>query len=168
MKKKKWLLLLTLCISLCGCSKGETQQEDFIAVGGESMDIMDENMLTLSMRIPETLNPLLNREETVDRILKLIYMPLLEFDETGKAYPAVAESWEIGEDGKTISMNLRNDILWQNGGKLTSEDVVFSFRTIQNAPEGAVYKNVLNYVSDCTKTGESSVVFTFHEHFSGN
>lgn len=168
MKKKKWLLLLALCVALCGCGKGEAQQEDFTAVGGESTDIIDENMLTLSMRIPETLNPLLNREETVDRILKLIYMPLLEFDETGKAYPAVAESWEVGADGKTISMKLRSDIMWQNGGKLTAEDVVYSFRTIQNAPEGSVYKKVLQYVSECTKTGEYSVVFTFHENFSGN
>ncbi|WP_458408086.1 ABC transporter substrate-binding protein [Anaerotignum sp.] len=168
MKKRKWLLLLALCIGLCGCSKGEIQPEDFTAVGGENTDIMNENMLTLSMRIPETLNPLLNREETVDRILKLIYMPLLEFDETGKAAPSVAEKWEIGEDGKTITMRLRNDITWQNGGKLTAEDVVYSFRTIQNAPEDSVYKKVLNYVSDCTKTGEYTVIFTFHENFSGN
>ena len=168
MINRKWLLLLSLCIGLCGCGNGESKQDDFTAVGGENVDVFDENMLTLSMRIPETLNPLLNREETVDRILKLIYMPLLTFDETGKAYPGVAESWEVGEDGKSISMKIRNDIMWQNGGKLTAEDVVYSFRTIQNAPEGSVYKNVMHYVADCTKTGEYSVTFTFHENFSGN
>ena len=84
-------------------------------MGGETTDIDNENMLTLSMRIPETLNPLLNREETVDRILKLIYLPLLDFDETGKAMPAVAESWNMGEDGKTVSVQLKKDIMWQNG-----------------------------------------------------
>ena len=168
MKKKKWLLLLALCMSLCGCGAKEPAQDDLPAAEGEIVDVMDENMLTLSMRIPETMNPLLNREETVDRILKLIYLPLLEFDETGKAHPALAESWEIGPDGKTITLKLRNDVLWQNGGKLTAEDVVYSFRTIQNAPEGSVYKKVLNYVADCTKTGEYTVVFTFHENFSGN
>lgn len=168
MKNRKWLLLLVLCIGLSGCGQTESQQDDFTAVGGENVDFMDENMLTLSMRIPETLNPLLNREETVDRILKLLYQPLLEFDETGKAHPAIAESWEMGADGKTVTMQLKNDILWQNGGKLTAEDVIYSFRTIQNAPEGSVYKNVLHYVSDCTKTGEYTVVFTFHENFSSN
>jgi len=168
MKKRKWILLLALCVSLCGCGQSGTQQGDYTAVGGENMDVMDENMLTLSMRIPETLNPLLNREETVDRILKLIYQPLLEFDETGKAYPAIAETWEMGTDGKTVKMQLKEDILWQNGGKLTADDVVYSFRTIQNAPEGSVYKKVLNFVSDCTKTGEYSVLFTFHENFSSN
>ena len=168
MKKRIFCLFLAACLGFCGCGKSDAEQDDFTVVGGETMEKMDENMLTLSMRIPETLNPLLNREETVDRILKLIYLPLLEFDEAGKAVPAIAETWEIGADGKTVTMHLRNDIMWQNGGKLTAEDVVYSFRTIQNAPEGSVYKNVLNYVADCTKTGEYTVVFTFHENFSSN
>ena len=168
MKKRKWLLLLILCIGLCGCGTENGQQDDFTAVGGEMEEAMDGNMLTLSMRIPETLNPLLNREETVDRVLKLMYLPLLAFDETGKAQPALADSWEIGADGKTATLQLRHDILWQNGSKMTAEDVVHSFRTIQNAPDGSVYKNVLNYVADCTKTGDYTVIFTFHENFSSN
>ena len=104
MKKRKWLLLLILCIGLCGCGTENGQQDDFTAVGGEMEEAMDGNMLTLSMRIPETLNPLLNREETVDRVLKLMYLPLLAFDETGKAQPALADSWEIGADGKTATL----------------------------------------------------------------
>lgn len=168
MKKRKWFLLLALCVGLCGCGQEKPKKDDFTAVGGETVDTIEENMLTLSMRIPETLNPLLNREETVDRILKLIYLPLLEFDETGKACPAVAESWEVGADGKTITIQLQHNLLWQNGSRLTAEDVVYSFRTIQNAPEGSVYKKVSDYVADCTKMGEYTVVFTFHENFSGN
>ncbi|MBR5268896.1 MAG: hypothetical protein IKU21_00130, partial [Anaerotignum sp.] len=111
MKKRIWCLLLAVCLGLSGCGKSDSEQDDFTAVGGETIEKMDENMLTLSMRIPETLNPLLNREETVDRILKLIYLPLVEFDEAGKAVPAIAETWEIGADGKTVTMHLRNDII---------------------------------------------------------
>lgn len=168
MKKRKWLLLLALCIGLCGCGKGKTKDEDFTAVGGENMGAKQENTLTLSMRIPETLNPLLNREETVDRILKLIYLPLLEFDETGKPGPAVAENWQIGPDGRTVTMQLNTNLSWQNGGRVTADDVVYSFRTIQHAPEDAVYKKVLDYVADCSKTGEYTVTFTFRDNFSSN
>ncbi len=169
MKKRKWLLLLALCMALSGCGSGsKTQEDDFTALGGENMEIERENMLTLSMRIPETLNPLLNREETVDRILKLLYLPLLDFDESGKAMPAVAESWQVSPDGKSVALQLRKDILWQNGGKLTADDVVFSFQMIQNAAEDSVYKRVLNYVSGCHKTGEYTVTVNFHDGFSGN
>lgn len=170
MKKRIWLLLLTLCLGLTGCGQGGQAQteEDFTAVGGENMLEEEADTLKLSMRIPETLNPLLNREETVDRILKLMYLPLMEFDESGKACPAVAESWEMGADGKTLTVELNQSLLWQNGGRVTADDVVYSLNTIRNAPEDAVYKRVLNYVSGCTKTGEYTVVFTFYENFSSN
>lgn len=170
MKKRIWLLLLALCLSLSGCGQGgqEQTEEDFTAVGGENMQEGETDTLNLSMRIPETLNPLLNREETVDRILKLIYLPLMEFDESGKACPAVAESWEISPDGRSLTVQLNQNLLWQNGGKVTADDVVYSLNTIRNAPEDAVYKKVLNYVSGCTKTGEYTVVFTFHDTFSSN
>ena len=169
--KKKWiLLLLALCLALGGCGQnGQVGEEnDFTAVGGEGTAELEKVTLTLSMRVPETLNPLLNREETVDRILKLMFLPLLEFDESGKPAPAVAESWQLGADGKTVTLQLREDILWQNGGKLTADDVVFTFQTLQNAGEGAVYKKALNYISGCEKKDDHTVLFTFHENFSGN
>lgn len=170
MKKRKWLLLLALCMGLCGCGQsGQADEENnFTASGGPNLDETELETLTLSMRIPETLNPLFNREETVDRILKLLYLPLLDFDESGKAVPAVAESWQMSADGKSVTMQLNQDISWQNGGKLTADDVVFSFNLLRSAPEDAVYQKVLDYVSGCQKTGEYTVVFTFYECFSGN
>lgn len=168
MKKRKILMILAFSLCLCGCGKSEKPSENFSATSGEAIDKIDENMLTLSMRIPETLNPLLNREETVDCILKLIYLPLLTFDDAGKANPSVAENWKFSEDGKTVTLQLKRGIVWQNGSKLTADDVVYSFRTIQNAPEDSVYKNILNYVADCAKAGESTVIVTFRENFSSN
>ncbi len=167
MKKRIALLLFVFCFGLCGCSKQEKQiknQENMDTIEG----VAEKQTLTLSMRIPETLNPLLNREETVDRILKLLFLPLIDFDESGKACPAVAQDWEFSADGKSLSVNLNRDIKWQNGSALTADDVVYSVNTLQNAPEDAVYKRVTNYVSGCSRTGEYSVLITFRDCFSSN
>ena len=160
--------MLIFCLGLSGCGKKEEQTNNKVAAAKEESVAEKEPMLTLSMRIPETLNPLLNREETVDRILKLMYLPLMDFDESGKACPAVAESWEFSADGKSLSVQLNSSLQWQNGGTVTADDVVYSVQALRNAPEDAVYKKVLNYVSGCTKTGANSVVFTFHDAFSSN
>lgn len=170
MKKKKLALFLALCIGLCGCGKeaGTEQGNSFTVSGGPNLSGTTDTQLRLSMRIPETLNPLLNREETVDRILKLIYLPLLDFDERGMQVPAVAESWALSQDGRTLTLQIRDDIFWQNGTKLTAEDVVFSLNMLRGAPEDAVYKKVLLYVSGWQNTSEYTVEISFYENFSGN
>ena len=108
MKKRIFLLLLIFCLGLGGCGKKEEQTKKKTTATEEVGIASKDAMLTLSMRIPETLNPLLNREETVDRILKLLFLPLLDFDESGKACPAVAQNWEFSADGRSLSMNLNS------------------------------------------------------------
>ena len=87
MKKRIFLLLLIFCLGLGGCGKKEEQTKKKTTATEEVGIASKDAMLTLSMRIPETLNPLLNREETVDRILKL----LLRYDRCGRDL-----SWRYG------------------------------------------------------------------------
>lgn len=170
MKKRIMLLFCLLCLTFNGCGQSEQAKEEsqFTVSGGPNVNEVEKGTLTLSMRIPETLNPLLNREETVDRILKLLFLPVLEFEESGKPVPAVAQSWELSADGMAATLQLDPNIKWHDGTALTADDVVFSLNLLRNAPEDAVYKRVLQYVSGCQAVGEHTVVFTFHTAFSGN
>ena len=145
--------MLIFCLGLSGCGKKEEQTKKKTTATEEVGIASKDAMLTLSMRIPETLNPLLNREETVDRILKLLFLPLLDFDESGKACPAGAELEDFG-GWRSLSVNLNSNIRWQDGTALTADDVVYSVNTLRNAPEDAVYKQVMNYVSGCSKADE--------------
>ena len=167
--KKKIMVLALLCVLIfSGCGKGGEVNNNFSVIGDVEKSQGETHVLTLSMRVPETLNPLRNKEEAVDTILKLIYQPLLAFDETGKACPSVAESWSFSGDGLTLSLQLRTDITWQNGLPLTADDVAFSIDTIQAAEEDSVYKRVLDYVSSYRKTGQYSIDISFRTPFSKN
>lgn len=45
--------------------------------------------------------------------------------------PGVAESWQVGTDGRTFIFHLRSDCFFHNGRRVTSEDVLFSwYRTL--------------------------------------
>ncbi len=121
------------------------------------------------MRNTTTLNPLLNQDASVDTILKLIYMPLIKLDQNYKPSPSVAQSWSFDEGGTVLSLNLRNDIYWQNGTNLTADDVIYSLDTIfRTADSNAVYKNCMNYIRSYRKTSAYSIEITFHQNFSGN
>ncbi|MFN8534415.1 MAG: ABC transporter substrate-binding protein [Dehalococcoidia bacterium] len=43
-----------------------------------------------------------------------------------KLQPAVATKWEVSADGLTWTLTIRPDVVFQNGDKLTAEDVAFS------------------------------------------
>ncbi|MEZ6241780.1 MAG: peptide ABC transporter substrate-binding protein [Phycisphaerales bacterium] len=42
--------------------------------------------------------------------------------------PAVAESWEVSDDGKEYTFHLRDDAKWSNGAPVTAGDFVYSWR----------------------------------------
>ena len=192
---KKWILLcVALLLALAGCDKQpeeEKEQENTQQLQQEQIEtteqaeqtqaepaqqapiqevpIQEGGTLYLSMRNTTTLNPLLNQDESVDTILKLIYMPLIRLDKNHKPAPSIAQSWSFDEGGTVLTLNLRNDIYWQNGTNLTADDVIYSFNTLQrSADTNAVYKSCMNYIRSYRKTSAYSVEIIFNQNFSGN
>ena len=184
--KKIILICTTLLLVLAGCRKElnenqteQTEQTEQQQISEqiqhqsneitENLPIQEGGTLSLSMRNAETLNPLLNQDASVDTILKLIYMPLIKLDQNHKPSPCIAQSWSFDEGGTVLSLNLRNDIYWQNGTNLTADDVIYSFNTLSRAADAnAVYKDCMNYIRSYTKTSDYSINITFQQNFSGN
>ncbi|MBQ9057750.1 MAG: peptide ABC transporter substrate-binding protein [Atopobiaceae bacterium] len=62
---------------------------------------------------------------------------LMQMDEEGAAIPAIAESYDLSDDGLTYTFHLR-DAKWSNGDPVTANDFVFAWRRIcKNAGEYA-------------------------------
>ncbi|NJN03188.1 MAG: ABC transporter substrate-binding protein [Leptolyngbyaceae cyanobacterium SL_1_1] len=78
---------------------------------------------------PKTFNASLSAEQP--SVFSFIYEGLLsENGLTGELEPALAESWEISEDDRTIVFTLREDLRWSDGELLTAEDFAFTFNDI--------------------------------------
>jgi peptide/nickel transport system substrate-binding protein len=60
----------------------------------------------------------------------LVYDTLLRYPPTElKPMPSVATSWQLAEDGRSLTLQLRDDVTYHTGRKLTSQDVAFSIKT---------------------------------------
>ncbi|MDD3315052.1 MAG: ABC transporter substrate-binding protein [Syntrophaceticus sp.] len=65
--------------------------------------------------------------------MSLIFDTLVWKDDQGYV-PAIAESWDYLEGENAYTFQLRKDVTWHDGEKLTPEDVVFTFNYIKEHP----------------------------------
>ncbi|HEY4250411.1 MAG TPA: ABC transporter substrate-binding protein [Roseomonas sp.] len=69
-----------------------------------------------------------------------IYEGLLTYDWDLKPAPLLAKSWDVSEDGRTITFRLQEGVTFHNGQPFTSADVQYSFMEIAKKvnPNGPV------------------------------
>ncbi len=83
---------------------------------------------------PDQLIPLLNNPlaDPVGRdIGALLFDGLTRIGVDGRPRAALAERWEVDEEGKIYTFHLRRDIHWHDGTPFTADDVLFTLNTIQ-------------------------------------
>jgi peptide/nickel transport system substrate-binding protein len=78
-----------------------------------------------------TMDPQIQWDTDSYTVYRNIFDNLLTRDVSGKIVPQVATAWHYTND-TTIVFDIRSDILFHDGTKLTPEDVVFSVKRITN------------------------------------
>jgi len=84
---------------------------------------------TLTMVVqpePPTLLSAINSAAPIGVVSTKILEGLLTYDFDMNPRPALAETWKVSPDGKTITFNLRQGVKWHDGKDFTSADVQFS------------------------------------------
>jgi len=76
---------------------------------------------------------------------------LMQMDKDGAAVPAIAESYDLSEDGLTYTFHLR-DAKWSNGAAVTANDFVFAWRRI--AKEAGEYAYMLDEIGNIKGAAE--------------
>ncbi|MCF8053737.1 MAG: peptide-binding protein [Deltaproteobacteria bacterium] len=114
---KKFGILLIGFLFLVGCSVAEHPQNT-------SGDII----VTGSIGDASNLLPLLASDKTSHDIASLVYNGLVKYDKDVKIVGDLARSWEVSQDGLTITFFLRDDVRWHDGVPFTANDVLFTYQ----------------------------------------
>jgi peptide/nickel transport system substrate-binding protein len=73
-------------------------------------------------------DPGTNRDANTDAVVLHTVEGLVAFREDTSVGPLLAESYDIGEDGKRYTFHLRQGVKFHNGATLTADDVVWSLK----------------------------------------
>ena len=146
-------------LSMAGCKKNSEDDniEDF---SGELVVIQDRTDIVLGAYNIDTLNPFTTKSKSSQRILNIVYESLFSFGEELNIEPVLAENYYLSEDGKSITVNLKTDVKWQDGTKFTADDVVYSISKMVNCD--GIYSKTADKIKSYTATGEYSVQIDFY------
>lgn len=76
---------------------------------------------------PQHLNPLNVGANSVDRdITRLIFRGLMKYDASGDLVTDLAEKYQISEDRKEYTLDLRKGVFWHDGVELTTDDILYT------------------------------------------
>ena len=98
----------------------------------------EEKVLTIGIsKEPANLNPILIPGIYGEALAGNIFDTLISFKESASdPAPALAERWEITEDGKSYTFFLRKGVQFHNGQELKASDVKYTLEAIMN-PDNA-------------------------------
>lgn len=110
--------ILIICL-FSGCAKVKTI----------SNNINENNPLIYSIdEIPDTLKPKDSFTMRENDLICSIFEGLVEVNESGEVIPALSKGWKISDDKIEYTFELRDDIKWSDGKKITSFDFIDYFK----------------------------------------
>ncbi len=98
---------------------------------------------------PPTLDPAHVTDSTSSFVCMQIYEGLVELGPDLKVRPAIAERWEIKENGTTYVFHLRRGVKFHTGREVTAKDFLYSYLRILDPKTKSertwLFENVLGY-----------------------
>lgn len=86
-----------------------------------------------------------------------VFEGLTAVDVDGQVVPALAESWDVSEDGLTYTFHLQPDVVFHDGTELTADDVVWSISDAISPESKLARKNDLAVITSITAPDEDTV-----------
>lgn len=157
------VVALGLTFALAACSGGSAPEES-PASGSEASEAgaaepaaaRDGELKVAVQAPPASLDPAELSEGQQAYIWGSVYDTLLMVDNDNVPQPNAAESWEWSEDGKTLTLHLRDGLTFSDGDPVTAKDVVATLERTRTTPGQQMSKLVS--VTGITAPDDKTVV----------
>ena len=167
MKKAKkavaFALAAAMVVGLVGCggsgststtaAAGESSAESTAAESGSAAASGDDLNVMLETPV-QSLDPQQATDGTSFEVIADYTDGLMQMDSDGQAVPAIAESYELSDDGLTYTFHLRTDAKWSNGTPVTAADFVFAWQRAVDPAVASEYAYMLSDIGQVKNAAE--------------
>ncbi len=174
MKKTKAALAILTALSmmagLAGCGGSEpspTEGSGAASATGESQNLAESadggadkaegagtSDLNIMLETPvQSLDPQQATDGTSFEVIAGYTDGLMQMDADGQAVPAIAETYDLSDDGLTYTFHLR-DAKWSNGEPVTAADFVFAWQRAVDPAVASEYAYMLSDIGQIKNAAE--------------
>lgn len=115
---------------------------------------------------PKTINPLYAISRDIDNDLsRLIYSSLFNYNDQGLLVTDLVDNYQLSEDFKEYIVNIKPGVKWHNGENLTSDDILFTIRLLQDENYRSPLRLELSIVS-AEKIDDYTIKFILNEPYA--
>jgi peptide/nickel transport system substrate-binding protein len=145
---------LILVLAACGTAAPANDGEATVAGGTVSRAITSE---------PNSLDPGGPFGSGQNILLPYLFDNLILQTAENEYVPLLAESWEVSEDGKTVTFMLKEGLVFHDGTPIDAQAVVFSFERLLNPEQKSPMAASLSDVTQVSALDERTVQFYFEQ-----
>lgn len=149
---------LVAAVALAGCGGGSSESP----AAGEGGDGADGGQSAGPLRMlgvepTQGFDPATAFADASRVPMAMMYETLTERDAEGEIVGALADSWEVSDDGTVYTFTLRDGIAFSDGSPITAADVKFSFDRMKT---GEALQAQLATLTSVEAVDDTTVVFT--------
>ncbi len=162
-KNIKLYSFLLLCCLLFGCSQDKIDESNY----KNHYDKEDGGRLINAMTgEPSNLIAMIAGDSASSAIANNIFNSLLKYDESLNYAPEIAESWKVSNNQKTITFKIREGLYWADGEKLTSKDVMFTWKLVTDPDTRTPYASDYQLVKKASAPDLYTFRVTYEESYA--
>ncbi len=111
-----------------------------------------QTAITIGMQLePPNLDPTAGAAAAIDEVVYAnVFEGLTRYNPDGTIAPALAESWEISEDGSVYTFRLRQGVTFHDGTDFTADDVKFTLDRARAEDSTNAQKSLFAAIADVT------------------
>lgn len=132
----EFLLLVVFALTLVSCQPAPAEEATSEEVP-EAAPVEQVLIWNLGAE-PPTLDPALATDTTSFDVINQLIEGLTTYDKNLNNVPAMAESWEVSDDGLVYTFHLR-DAKWSNGDPVTAQDFEYAWKRALDPELGSEY-----------------------------
>jgi len=135
----RWVAIALVVLSVFGAACQGGSQQSGQGGGGAPR----EQVVRLPTTEPPSIDPGLATDATSIDVVWQLFEGLVTFDEQGNVSGVQAQGWQVSDDGRTYTFQLRDGLRWTDGKPVTAGDYEYAWKRNIDPRTASDYANVL-------------------------